>query len=76
MGICCGKSDAAPSKLDKTAQMQDLAAPLTIGCDPIAAFERTLPFYRTAIHVMFDKINEAESASGVEGCVTIAGLRK
>ena len=56
--------------------MKDLPAPITLGKDPIATFELSLPFARTHVHVMFEKIREAELATDVEDCITIAALRE
>ena len=55
--------------------MVDLKPPMTVGASPLVAFEKSLPFYRIEVHVMFAKIADAEEASGTEGCVTLATLR-
>ena len=71
MGTCC-----EPAPMQNNVSLTDLPAPLTIGKDEIEAFELSLPFARTAIQVMFAKIEEAEKASGLDGCLTLTALRQ
>ena len=74
MGVCCANaSSSTPSAMPAT--MVDLSPPITMGCNKIEAFEKSLPFYRIEIHVMFAKIAEAEEKSGIEEAVTLESLR-
>ena len=75
MGVCCANANSStPSAMPAT--MVDLSPPITMGCNKIEAFEKSLPFYRIEIHVMFAKIAEAEEKSGMADCVTLKSLRK
>lgn len=47
-----------------------------MGLNEIEKFEHSLPFNRIAIQNMFARIEAAESACAVEGCVTIDTLHK
>lgn len=74
MGVCCANANSStPSAMPAT--MVDLSPPITMGCNKIEAFEKSLPFYRIEIHVLFAKIAEAEEKSGIEDAVTLKSLR-
>ena len=44
--------------------------------DPFAKFEASLPFNRTLVTLMLQKLDEAEKECGEEGFVTLAALRR
>ena len=78
MGIACCEVEElskAPQPVPET--IKDLPeVDLTKITDPYAKFEASLPFNRTLLVVMNEKIDEADEACGGEGSITLQSLRK
>lgn len=73
--VCCADEiQNRPTPIPET--ITDLPAVNTIGMDAYAKFEASLPFNRTLLAVMNEKIDEADEATEGEGVLSLQALRK